>query len=246
MRLDQALDLRHLGQSALYAKYNGETVWQPQGGGEPETYAELLTTLGAARYWDLSEPTGNFQPVIGSDEFAVDASGLARAQDGPFVDDHTMTITGGNHRVPKAELGTTVWTWAVWLFGGGATTSRAIVGGGSSVRFWYLLGLRLRPYGFSWNAQQGPALSEERWYLMVVGSDAGGVTYWLDGVEAYTHATPVATSTHATDARWGTNASGTGTEAFAHPMAHPATWDRKLTGAEVAQLWDDSQPLMGA
>lgn len=200
------------------------------------SYADLLTSLGAARYWDLAQTSGNFLPVIGSD--TMTAGTMTRGTAGPLgIGDKTMAITAGTTSIPKAELGTTSWTYAVWVRGGGGTGYRSLIAGGASSRAWYLLNQNLYPYGFSWNGQQGPALSADRWYLMVIGSDAtAGVKYWLDGVLVRSHATPVACTTNATVARIGTNESGS--EAFVNSMAHPATWNRLLTDAEVAQLWD--------
>jgi hypothetical protein len=225
------------GQGALLTE-SGDTLTTESGDAlvldVAVLYADVLTSLGAARYWDLSEPSGNFQPVIGTDQFTV-GSGLARAQDGPFGGDHTMAITGGIHTIPKAELGTTEHTWSVWVYGGGGTDYRSIVGGGGTYRFYYLFGRQMYPYMFSWGTVVGPALSEARWYLVTIGSGPDGMTYWLDGAVAYTGGAPTATTTHATVARWGTNENGS--EAFVNRMAHPATWNRKLSNAEVAQLW---------
>lgn len=205
-------------------------------------WAAVLNGFGAARYWDLSESSGNFQPVIGTDVFTVNDANLTRAVDGPFGGaDRSMTITGGGNTTPAAELNTTTWTVALWIYGGGATGYRGIFGGGSIYRTWYLYSLQLYPYGFAWNSGVGLGLTNNAWYLLTLGSDGTEVTYYLNGAKQHDYAGSVL-GVDAATANWGANNSGS--EVFGRQMAHPAIWDRKLSDVEMADLWTQAQPFL--
>jgi hypothetical protein len=67
MRLDQSLDLRVGGQSAVRAMLDGQTVWDSQGGGAPDVY-----------WTDFSEyDLGDFGPQQGTTWLAAHNSSLS-------------------------------------------------------------------------------------------------------------------------------------------------------------------------
>lgn len=199
----------------------------------------LLNEQGAESYWDLEEDpaaSNEFSATIGSSPIIVGSNLLYTPNDDPLSNNYgSMTISGGFHIASRKSLGTTDWTFGIWVWGGGSTGYRSIAGGGGTYRYWYLYGLRMYPYGFSWNGTQGAQLSESRWYNVILTCDSNdGVKYYLDGTLQYSHATPVAFTTDSSNVRFGTNNGGG--EVYGAPMSHPFTFNRPITQTEIDEI----------